>query len=103
MLKQRIITALILATAALWALFFWSDLWFAMFLLVATGSCAWEWSSLCNIQAVRDRTIYTSVLVVLASVCFWAGSAALLKPLVLAGVLVWIAIGFDLTLSLIHI
>ncbi|OED38314.1 hypothetical protein AB833_20390 [Chromatiales bacterium (ex Bugula neritina AB1)] len=98
MLKQRIITAVVLASVALWALFYWPGIWFALFLLVAAGSCAWEWSALCDLRSVAGRILYSSVMVLVAGLCFRLGGEALLKPAVLVVILAWIAIGFDLYL-----
>lgn len=99
MLIQRIITAVLLAAVAAWALFYWSDFWFAMFLLVAAGSCAWEWSNLCNLKSVQSRSAYSLVIVVIAALCFRFGGEALLKPVTLFVVLAWVAIGFHLHLQ----
>lgn len=96
MLKQRVVTAVVLAVVIAWALFAWSDLWFAMLLLVAVFACAWEWSALGNINKATARFLF-SVVVTVATICLmWSQSTDLLKSLVLVVVLLWIVITMDL-------
>lgn len=99
MLKQRIITAVILAAFVLWALFYWPAQWFALFLIFTSGACAWEWSRLGNLQGAGYRIGYTvavaCVTAVVVSGVIYAGSAPL-KILVPLALMAWVAILVDL-------
>lgn len=96
MLKQRIITAVILATVTLWALLGWNDLFFALFLLALTSACAWEWGDLVTVTPRSLRVAYGVIVVMVTAVCLLNVDSTLLMPLVLTGVLFWIAIIGDL-------
>lgn len=96
MLKQRIITAVILASVALWALFGWSPLFYGMFLLLATFACAWEWSVLGNIESKTLRYAFSISVTGLAALLMWSGNLPVLKVLVLLSVLSWLAMALDL-------
>lgn len=96
MLKQRIITAVVLAAVVLWALFGWSDFWYGMLLLVATFACAWEWSALGNLRKPLSRGIFSGSVTAVACALFWLSSPDLMRPLVLVGALLWVAILLDL-------
>ncbi len=96
MLKQRIITAVVLAGVVLWALFGWSDFWYSVLLLVAAFACSWEWSALGNISKPLSRGLFSSVVTVITCVLIWFGSPEVMRPLVLVAVLFWIAIILDL-------
>lgn len=98
MLKQRIITAVILAAVALWALLGWNDFFFALFLLALTGACAWEWSDLVAVGPLNLRIAYTVIVTVTTALCLTMVSPAMLAPLVLTGVVCWIAIVGDLAM-----
>ncbi len=98
MLKLRIITAVVLAAVSLWAIYGWSPLWFGFFLLCAAGCCAWEWSSLLNIESTDKRFVYVAVVVAITGLILWADQPSLLKALVLVAVLCWIAMAIDLVL-----
>lgn len=65
MLRQRIITALIMAGAFLAALVFLTVPWLAGLLAVLIGLGAWEWSRLAGWQSLVSRSLY--VLLVLAA------------------------------------
>ena len=70
MLKQRVITAIILTTIFLSALFGLSPTYFPIFIGVVVLIGAWEWANLSSFAAFWQRTIYTlfiaAVLLVLA-------------------------------------
>ncbi len=74
MLKQRIITALILAPLAIAAIFLLPPMGFGLLLAVVMGLAAWEWAGLSGFQGSADRTAY-SLLV--AAACL---PVALLEP-----------------------
>ncbi len=58
MLKQRIITAALLAALALWAVLGWTPLAFAAGVGVVLLLGAWEWSALAGLQAVASRAVF---------------------------------------------
>jgi phosphatidate cytidylyltransferase len=62
MLKQRILTALVLIPLTVWALFAWSSLAFAAFLGAFILVGAWEWSALCGLQALSVRLLYVVLI-----------------------------------------
>lgn len=86
MLKQRVITALILAPIIVGGLFFLPPLGFAIFtgILVAIGG--WEWANLSGISANAARVIYALVVgaVMAASLFATAGYTLTVLWLVLA-------------------
>jgi len=95
-LKQRIITAVILSAVALWALLGWNDFFFALFLLVLTCGCAWEWGNLAAVSPRNLRIAYTSIVTITTAICLLMANSAMLTPLVLTGVIFWMVIVGDL-------
>ena len=99
MLKQRIITALILAPAAILAIFYLPLAYFAALLMVIIGIGAWEWGPLMGVVDKTKRLIFTAATILLTS-----GVWALLSPNDLwlsnnelhhyAMVLLWIAVAW---------
>src|SRR5512139_3774279 len=68
MLKQRIITALILAPLAIWAILGLSHEHFRGLILVVAAMAAWEWSRLVGWHGVFARIAYVlAVIVVIVS------------------------------------
>jgi len=65
MLKQRIITALVLATIFLAALFGLPAGYFSFFIGAVLLIGAWEWASLSGLPAIWQRIVYSSLLLVL--------------------------------------
>ena len=85
MLKQRIITALILLPIALCGFFLLEGSGsFALFIGVVVSLGAWEWARLAGFTAQSARVGFTAVAVACAavSVCTWCPSLA---PWVLGG------------------
>ncbi len=62
MLKQRLITALILAPCALAGLFFLSFDLFKLFTCVIVLFAAWEWADLSGVPSASARVAYSSLL-----------------------------------------
>ena len=58
MLKQRIITALVLVALSIWALFFSSDLVWKGILLFIAFIAAWEWTAFAQIKTPSLRVTY---------------------------------------------
>ncbi len=99
MLKQRVITGLILAVLILWAVLGWSNFWYGALLLAATLLCTYEWGELCNLpQVPLVKWGLLAGMAVLTLLGFWGASMGMLTPLVLLGVLLWGAIALDMYL-----
>jgi phosphatidate cytidylyltransferase len=62
MLKQRILTALVLIAFIVWALFAWPQLAFAAFLGFFILIGAWEWTALCGLQKLPERLLYVALI-----------------------------------------
>jgi phosphatidate cytidylyltransferase len=70
LLKQRIITALILAPAAILAIFYLPLVYFAVLLIVIIGIGAWEWGPLMGINDKPKRLGFAAITLILISL-FW--------------------------------
>ncbi|OUS10329.1 hypothetical protein A9Q90_01580 [Gammaproteobacteria bacterium 54_18_T64] len=74
MLKQRVITGVVLAVAFLGALFALPALGFIALTAGVLGYAAWEWSHLAGLESTRSRGLYTlSVLVLGACLAAYLG------------------------------
>jgi len=71
LLIQRIITALILAPAAIAAIFYLPLMYFAALLVVVVGIGAWEWGPLMGFDTKTRRTGFVATTLVLIA-CIWA-------------------------------
>lgn len=93
MLKQRIITALILAPIAIACVFFLPPLQFSAFLIIVLTLAAWEWANLAGYEGAQ-RVIYAVVLPL------FYGVSTLVDPLfVLIPGLLWWLLAFILVLK----
>lgn len=63
MLKQRIITALILAPAAILAIFYLPLMYFSVLLLGVVAIGAWEWAPFVGLKSSRARIAYTAITI----------------------------------------
>jgi phosphatidate cytidylyltransferase len=72
LLKQRIITALILALLAVSAIFYLPVNYFAALLLVIIAIGAWEWTSLMRLTNIKARSSYVMATMVLVSLLWFA-------------------------------
>lgn len=108
MLKQRILTALVLLPLALYCIFFLPLEGFGIFALAVISIGAWEWSPLMGVRRLSGRLAYTAsvaaiivVLYILAPINnLWQdnGLAAPIFSTIVLGVLWWLfAIGLVLT------
>jgi len=89
MLKQRILTALILAPIAIACLFFLPPLGFAIFVGLVVTVGAWEWANFANISSA-GRYGYAALVAVLSLASYFLPSLFIL----VAGGLWWIAAFF---------
>lgn len=64
MLKQRIITAVILVLGILSALFLLTPFWFAVTLIIVAIAGAWEWAHLAKLQTYLAKSVFFVTLVV---------------------------------------
>jgi phosphatidate cytidylyltransferase len=71
MLKQRVITALILTAVFLFALFGLSPSLFAVFIAIVVLIGAWEWANLSSCAAYWQRISYTVVIALVLLVAAW--------------------------------
>lgn len=68
MLTQRIITALIIAPAAISAIFYLPLIYFTAFLVVVIGIGAWEWGPLMGFDTKTRRTCFVATTLILIAV-----------------------------------
>ncbi len=71
MLKQRIITALILAPAAISAIFYLPITYFATLLMVIIAIGAWEWARFMGITNTLQRLAYAAVTTMLVALLWF--------------------------------
>lgn len=101
MLKQRILTALVLLPLALACIFLLPLNGFAIFALLVLTIGAWEWSPLMGVCKPAGRCAYAALVAVLIGVLFWLvpvndiwSEQGLALPIVLAisaGTIWWLA------------
>lgn len=66
MLKQRILTAVVLAVIFVGVLLFCPPSVFTLFVIIVTAAAAWEWANLCHLQR-NSRLAYVGALLVVAA------------------------------------
>jgi phosphatidate cytidylyltransferase len=72
MLVKRILTALVLASAVVSALYLLPTLYFSLFLGLITLLCAWEWLALIDVNQPTKKIGFLLVLIVpMVGVTFW--------------------------------
>jgi phosphatidate cytidylyltransferase len=86
MLKQRIITALILLPIVLGGFFLLEGAWFALFIGAVVSLGAWEWARLAGLEAQPQRVIYAAVV---AALLFGAWQVPTLAPWLLGAAVLW--------------
>lgn len=99
MLKQRIITALILAPAAIWAIFYLSLINFAAVMLVVMAIGAWEWGPLMGFANKRRRLAFVAITSILITILWhflpleqlWHAPKLLLEQ---ANIVLWLAVAW---------
>ena len=71
MLKQRIITSLVLTPFVIWGVFSLPAVYFLLFVLIIVGLASWEWAHLSGINRASSKTMYTISVVVSLLVLAW--------------------------------
>ncbi|RUO79487.1 phosphatidate cytidylyltransferase [Pseudidiomarina taiwanensis] len=71
MLKQRLLTALVLIPIALYAVFGLSPLWFAVVLIALMTAGAWEWSPLMGLKRTASKMLYTASVALILGLLLW--------------------------------
>lgn len=71
MLKQRLITALVLIPVALYAVFGLSLEWFAAAVILLMAAGAWEWSPLMGVNRLSGRVAYTLAVALILTWLMW--------------------------------
>jgi phosphatidate cytidylyltransferase len=72
MLVNRILTALVLATVIIGAVFQLSSLYFSLFIAIITLGAAWEWLSLTSVDKAKSKVIFMVALIFpMLGVTYW--------------------------------
>lgn len=87
MLKQRVLTALVLIPIALWGFFYLEGGAFAIFIGLVVSIGAWEWARLIGIEESGSRLTYAGICAFLLVVLWNMPSVA--RLVVLLGVMWW--------------
>lgn len=88
MLKQRIITALVLLPLALGGFFLLEGVAFALFIGLVVSLAAWEWAQLAGLIAQSQRVGYAALVALLLAGLYLLPALAL--PLIAVAVLWWL-------------
>ncbi|TVP54989.1 MAG: phosphatidate cytidylyltransferase [Halomonadaceae bacterium] len=97
MLKQRIITALILAPIVVGGLFFLPPMGFALFTAAALAIAGWEWANMAGFSQQRGRCLYAAGLLLLMGLLYQLPAAAVLPVLWLT--LIWWLLALALVIA----
>lgn len=89
MLKQRVITALILAPVVVIGLFFLPPLGFGIFTGFALTVAAWEWANLAGVTNPKGRVSYALITAVIMMLCIAFSIAVSIVPILWATMLWW--------------
>jgi len=100
LLKQRLITALILIPLALYAVFALPLFWFAAAVVLLMTAGAWEWAPLMNVTRRSSRIAYTVFVGAILTLLMWlvplnmvwqdGQLAPIMHGLIIAGCLWWL-------------
>lgn len=89
MLKNRIITALILIPVVIAFIFLVNTTWFSILFAVFVAIGAWEWAGLCKLSETI-KIIYSLFVVLILAAIYWFDSVVLYNSLSLCGALYWL-------------
>lgn len=81
MLKQRVITASILAAVFIFVLFVTPVQFFTLLITAVVALAAWEWANLCSLEKASQRIAYAVLVVALGAVLGYGIFAATAVPL----------------------
>ncbi len=96
MLKQRIITAVVLAPLVLAAIFLLPLFEFKLFIAAVVTLAAWEWANLSGIEAKAQRIGYAVLVLAIVIALKWFAVAAM--PVLITALLFWcLALGWVCT------
>ena len=90
MLKQRILTAVILVPVVLGAIFYLSNQWFALFMALPVLLGASEWTNIMGVENKKDKGIFISTTAALILLCYFLS----IKFIVPLAVLWWLLAAF---------
>lgn len=96
MLKQRILTALVLLPLALCGFFLLSGVWFALFIGVVVTLGAWEWARLAGLESQPLRCLFAAVVAGLLVVLYLVPTLA---PWLLGLAVIWWALATWLVMT----
>jgi phosphatidate cytidylyltransferase len=89
MLKNRIITALILIPIVIVFIFFVDTIWFAILFAAFAAIGAWEWGGLCKLSK-SIKYIYATFLLLMLAVIYWLDNRYLYNTIILCGAVYWL-------------
>lgn len=71
MLKQRIITSLILTPLVIWGVFSMPALYFSLFILLIVGLSSWEWGHLAGMESSISKGLFTLASLIALALLIW--------------------------------
>jgi len=71
MLKQRIITSLVLTPFVIWGVFSMPAVYFSLFILLLVGLSSWEWGHLSGIENSLFKGLYTAASLIVFVLLLW--------------------------------
>jgi len=71
MLKQRIITSLVLTPFVIWGVFSLPAVYFALFILIIVALASWEWAHLSGVVSSTSKAVYTLCVVASLMLLVW--------------------------------
>jgi len=101
MLLQRILTAIVLATAVIAAIFVLPTIYFYLFIAIIVLIAGWEWTALAEINDLSGKCLFTICLIIpMLGVTFWTQILEIIAELLqvleikkYSGALEWLVIG----------
>lgn len=100
MLKQRILTALVLTTIVLWAVFGLSDNQLLFLFGVVLFGGAWEWSALAELHTKLAMVLFVLVQTGLLILCWWlvVSDSGIVRIVLVASFFAWLVILYCLAM-----